>query len=154
MYYRTNVITVPTTKIFRIESHFPHDSQHLHRESEIIALAVERKTVFHCYSTHSFQHCCIKITCPWLSQYSEGDNILRRDILLQQGAELEEPSNGFCEVIALQLEKINTKNTLLLRSLFSLISIYWTWISSCGYWWERTGSCSAQSISSWWFIFL
>lgn len=123
MYYRTNVITVPTTKIFRIESHFPHDSQHLHRESEIIALAVERKTVFHCYSTHSFQHCCIKITCPWLSQYSEGDNILRRDILLQQGAELEEPSNGFCEVIALQLEKNKYEKYTFIKILV-FINIY------------------------------
>lgn len=153
MYYKASVVTVLTTKIFRIESHLPHNSS-IHRESEIIALAVERKTVFHCYSTHSFQHCCIKITCPWLSQYSEGDNILRHDILLQQGAQLEESSNGSCEVIALQLEKINTKNMLLLRSLFSLISIYWTWISSWGYWWYWTGLCSAQSISSWWFIFL
>lgn len=59
----------------------------------------------HYDSAHNFQHCLIKITWPWLSQYFEGDNIFRHDILLQQRVQLQELFNGFCKAIALQLEE-------------------------------------------------
>lgn len=90
-------------------SHHPTNSQYLPREAEITVPAISREMLlFYCDSQLPALP-YYKKTWPWLSQSSESDNIFRHDILLQQRVQLQEPSNGFCKALALQLGRNQTK---------------------------------------------